>query len=152
MSKRSLNILVLAIVLGLLWPVSVTAQKLTSLITTANGQGTVKSNTESYDLTGVLVILREDGTASITLFAGLQLYMQADWSVGDDLSQGVDLKITGGVVAGNAVGTGKLFLNKDKSIRALNFEAKSTSDTTVIVEFVAGEKSKSSTSLNLERF
>ena len=138
-----LNTLVLAILLGLVWPVSVAAQKLTSLTTTANGQGTLTSNSDKYDVTGVLVILREDGTAAITLFSGLQLYLQGQWSVGEDLKDGIDLKITGGVVAGNAVGTGKLFLRKDKSIRSLNFEAEATSGTLIKVDFVAGEKSKS---------
>ncbi len=104
-----------------MFPVSGAAQKITSLQTTAKGQGTLNiSDIDKHKITSVLVILKENGEAELTLYTELQLAAKGTWSVGKTLSQGVDLKITGGIVNGGGTGTGKLLLRRDgKSIKKL---------------------------------
>jgi hypothetical protein len=106
--------IVLAIVLCLALPATTVAQRIVSLQSLAHGTGTLVMNGEEYKITGVLVILRENGDAEFTLFTYMQLYGQGRWSVGKDLSQGIDLKITGGVFKNekDAKGMGKLFARR----------------------------------------
>jgi hypothetical protein len=86
----------------------------------------------------VVVTLRENGEAEIVVVTDMQLFARGRWTKPTDLSQGIALKITGGTVAGNAKGSGKLFLRPDgKSIDKLNFEAKSSARSKVTVDFVA---------------
>jgi len=90
----------------------------------------------------VLVILKEGGKADLTFYADLQLAAQGIWSIDKSLEEGINLKITGGVVSGNATGTGKLFLRKDgKSIDKLNIKATSADGSNVTVDFVADKDS-----------
>src|SRR5258705_8722569 len=97
MRKTISIILGLAILLWLALPASTFAQRIVSLQSLAHGTGTLVMDGEEYKVTGVLVILRENGEAEFTLFTDMQLYGQGQWSAGKDLSQGIDLKITGGV-------------------------------------------------------
>ncbi len=76
-----------------------------------------------FKVSNVVVKLREDGTGEFTLITDLQLFVQCTWSAPAGLSQGVDLKITGGTSAGDAQGSGKLMLRPDgKAIASLSFE------------------------------
>jgi hypothetical protein len=103
------------------------SQALTSLLATARGQGTLTVGREVFKITNVVVKLKEDGTGEITLVTDFQLFVTCTWSATADLSQGVDLKITGGTNPGSAQGSGKLFLRPDgKSIASLSMEGMST--------------------------
>jgi hypothetical protein len=133
---------VFATLLVLLMSAPAIAQRITSLTTTAKGHGTVNiSDIDKHTINGVLVILKENGEAEITLYADMQLYGQGTWSAPEDLSQGIDLKITGGVVSGNANGTGKLFLRADrKSIDRLTITATTADGSKIQLQFTAEEK------------
>ena len=99
-------------------------QKLTSLLANAHGKGTLTVADEVYKVTNVVVKLDEDGTGEITLVSNLQLFVQCTWSAPPDLSQGIDLKITGGISIGSAEGSGKLLLRPDgKEIASLSMDA-----------------------------
>lgn len=125
--------------MALLLSVVTVAQKITSLNTSAKGKGTITvSDLDKHEITSVLVILKEGGEADLTFYADLQLAAQGTWSIGKSLEEGINLKITGGVVSGNATGTGKLFLRKDgKSIDKLHIESTSADGSKVTVDFVA---------------
>ena len=140
MRKTISIILGLAIVLWLALPASTFAQRIVSLQSLAHGTGTLITDGDEYKITGVLVILRENGDAEFTLFTDIQLYGQGQWSAGKDLSQGIDLKITGGVL-NDAKGIGKLFLRADgKSIATLAMQGGSNTGGKFVVSFVAEDK------------
>ena len=115
------------------------AQKITSLVTTAKGRGTLTTTDSSKrKINAVGAILREGGEAQITIFTDLQLSAQGRWTANDDLRKGIDLQITGGIVTGNATGAGKLFLREDgKSISKLLIQAKTPTGGKVAIEFTA---------------
>jgi len=143
MRKTISIILGLAIALWLALPASTGAQRIVSLQSLAHGKGTLVTDGDEYKINGVLVILRENGDAEFTLFTDMQLYEQGRWSVGKDLSQGIDLQITGGVFKNekNAKGTGKLFLRADgKSIATLTMHGASNTGGRFEVGFVAENK------------
>jgi hypothetical protein len=99
-------------------------QNLKSLLANAHGKGTLTVGDEVYKVTNVVVKLDEDGTGEITLVTNLQLFVQCTWSAPADLSQGIDLKITGGISVGSAEGSGKLLLRQDgKEIASLSMGA-----------------------------
>ena len=135
MKTRLTTTLALATLLGLLLSVETAAQKVTSLNTTAKGQGTITSKIDKHDITAVLVILKENGEANLTFYTDLQLSAQGTWSEGR--YQTINLKITGGIVSGNATGNGKLYLRPDKSINKLSIQAASADGGKTAVEFVA---------------
>ena len=124
-------------------PTPAATQKLTSLTATAKGQGTITVTDPGVEerkrpLHSVVVTLRENGEVEIVIVTDMQLMAQGRWTKPSDLSKGINLKITGGTVAGNAKGSGKLFLRPDgKTIDKLNFEVKSQARSKVTVEFVA---------------
>src|ERR1051325_138005 len=65
----------------------------------------------------------------ITLFTDLQLFAQGQWSPPVDVVNGISLKISGGVVDGNAVGSGTLFLSADsKSLSSSTFKPKTVGE------------------------
>jgi hypothetical protein len=131
-----------AIVLWLALPAATVAQRIVSLESLAHGKGTLVMNGDEYKITGVLVVLKENGEAEFTLFTDMQLYGQGQWSAGKDLSQGIDLKITGGVVK-DAKGTGKLFLRADgKSIATLAMQGATNTGGKFEVGFVADDKNE----------
>lgn len=132
-----------AIVLWLELPASTVAQRIVSLQSLAHGTGTLVTDGDEYKITGVLVVLKKNGEAEFTLFTDIQLYVQGYWSVGKDLSQGIDLKITGGVGKGDAKGAGKLFLRADgKSISTLAMQGASNTGGKFSVSFVAKDKNE----------
>jgi hypothetical protein len=144
LNTRILLTFAFALMLAFLLPGIASAQELKSLEATAKGQGTIESRVDKHHINAVLVILRENGDASITLYADLQLSATGRWSLGKSLSEGINLEITGGIVSGNAAGAGKLFLRSDvKSIDRLMINAQSTGGATIKVEFVA-DKSENS--------
>jgi hypothetical protein len=114
-------------------------QGITSLAATANGKGTLTVGKEVFEVTTVLVKLKEDSTGDLTLVTDLQLFITCTWSSPTDLSKGIDLKITGGLSAGSGQGSGKLFLKPDgKSIASLAFEAMSnTAKRKIKLDFTA---------------
>ncbi len=141
-AKLLTGFILLVALLGWL-PATAAIQKLTSLTATAKGQGTITVTNPGVEerkrpLHSVVVTLRENGEAEIVVITDMQLMAQGRWTKPSDLSQGINLKITGGTVANNAKGTGKLFLKPDgKTIDKLNFEVKSQARSKVTVEFVA---------------
>src|SRR5262245_968412 len=118
MKKKATKALAGAGIAVLILSVVAMAQKVTSLTTTAKGHGTLTTTDASKrKINAVGAILREGGEAQITIFTDLQLSAQGRWTANDDVRKGIDLEITGGIVTGNATGTGKLFLREDgKSI------------------------------------
>jgi hypothetical protein len=113
-------------------------QRITSFTGTAKGQGTLIAGRESSKINSVTINLKENGDADITLFTDLQLLATGQWSASDDAAKGIALKITGGVVEGNATGSGTLFLSSDgKSISKLSIQAKGRGSRKVAVQFVA---------------
>src|SRR5258705_1569964 len=113
-------------------------QRLTSLLANARGQGTLTVGKEVFKVSHVVVKLKEDGTGEITLVTDLQLFVTCTWSA-DDLSTGIDLKITGGTNSGSVQGSGKLFLRPDgKSIASPTMDGMSpTVKRKVQLNFVA---------------
>lgn len=109
-----------------------------SLLATANGKGTLTVGKEEFKVTSVVVKLKEDGVAEITLVTDLQLFVTGTWSKAADSGE-IDLKITGGQTGGGAQGSGKLFLRPDaKSIDRLTIEGMSnTVKRKIRLEFVA---------------
>ncbi len=125
-------------------------QAITSLTATAKGQGTItvsdpQAPANKRRVNSVVVTLREGGEAEIVIVTDIQLTARGIWTAPSDPSKGISLKITGGVVSGNAKGSGKLFLRSDnKSIDRLNFEVKSLGRSKVTVNFVADKDATSS--------
>ena len=115
------------------------AQEHASLLATANGKGTLTVGKEEFKVTSVVVKLKEDGTAEITLVTDLQLFVTGTWSKAADSDESIDLKITGGQTGGGAQGSGTLLLRPGaKSIDRLTIEGMSnTVKRKVRLEFVA---------------
>lgn len=143
MKSRLLQGFVLIIALLTWMPSPAATQKLTSLTATAKGQGSITvtdpgAAERKRPLYSVVVTLRENGDAEIVVVTDMQLMARGRWTKPTDLTQGIALKITGGTVANNAKGKGKLFLRPDgKTIDKLNFEATSSARSKVTVDFVA---------------
>jgi len=127
--------LLASVVVILIFATAAQAQKITSLTTEAKGQGTITTTLDKKKISAVLVTLKEDGAAQISLFTDMQLLAEGTWS--QSSNQTIDLKITGGIVTGNSAGSGKLQLRKDNSIKKLSLKAKSINNGAVTVEFVA---------------
>jgi hypothetical protein len=144
MTTRVIKTLAGASLVVLLISIASQAQKITSLISTAKGRGTLTTTDSSKrKINAVGAILREGGEAQITIFTDLQLSAQGRWTANDDLRKGIDLQITGGIVTGNATGTGKLFLREDgKSISSLSIQAKTPTGGKVKIEFTASPEQK----------
>lgn len=144
MKSKLVGVVVVLIIALLVWlPAPSSTQKINSLTATAKGQGTITvtdpgAPERKRPLNSVVVTLRENGDAEIVVITDMQLFARGRWTKPADLSQGIALKITGGTVANNAKGSGKLFLRPDgKTIDKLNFEAKSNARSKVTVDFVA---------------
>ncbi|HEU4432446.1 MAG TPA: hypothetical protein VFR51_03565 [Pyrinomonadaceae bacterium] len=143
MKLKLVQVLVLAIALLAWIPAPAQTQKLTSLTASAKGEGTITVTNPGVEerkrpLYSVVVTLRQNGDAEIVVITDMQLVARGRWTKPADLSQGIALKITGGTVANNAKGSGKLYLRPDgKTIDKLNFDATSTARSKVTVSFVA---------------
>jgi hypothetical protein len=128
--------------------IATTPQTVTSLTANAKGQGTVTisdpenpNGNRTHSVNSVVVTLRENGDAEIVLVSTMQLLARGRWTAPSEAGKGISLKITGGIVTGNAKGSGKLFLRSDnKSIDRLNFDAKGIGRSKVTVAFVADKE------------
>lgn len=119
-------------------PISGHAQQEESTTVYAKGHGSMVSTVEERKIAAVLVVLRPNGTAVITLISDLQLQAEAQWSASKSFPQEIELKITGGELSGNWSGSGKLVLNNDgKSIKELLMKGKSFDGRDLTVTFVA---------------
>jgi len=129
---------VLTLLTVLAMPSLASPQGLTSLLATANGKGMLTVGREEFKVTSVVVKLKEDGTAEITVITDLQLFVTGTWSNAADPGEGIDLKITGGAT-GNIEGSGKLLLRPDgKSIASLKIDGMSpTAKRKIQLNFVA---------------
>ena len=114
-------------------------QALTSLSANARGQGTLTIGRETMKIYSIVAQLKEDGTGEIILVTDLTLFVNCTWTVPADLTNGIELKVTGGTSAGGATGSGKLFLKPDgKSIASLSMQGSSnTSKRKIKIDFVA---------------
>lgn len=113
-------------------------QRISSFTELAKRQGTLTVGDETYKITGVWINLKQDGEAEITLYTSLQVFVKGQWSASDDGTKEVALKITGGIVDGNAAGTGTLSLHSEgKSINELSFQVQSGGNRRAVVKFVA---------------
>jgi hypothetical protein len=95
-------------------PASAQSQETQSMTAFAKGHGSIVSAVDDRKISAVLVVLRQNGEALITLYSDLQLQVQGTWSVSDSAPQEIQLKINGGELAGNASGSGKLLLSNDR--------------------------------------
>jgi hypothetical protein len=119
-------------------PTSTQGQNVDSLTAVANGHGVITNAVEERKFTGVVAVLRQDGTVVITLISDLQLQAQGTWSASDSSPEEILLKITGGELSGSATGTGKLLLSNDrKSIKELAIKGRLFDGREIAVTFVA---------------
>jgi hypothetical protein len=143
MKAKLVQVAVSIVALFACMPAPAQTPKITSLTATAKGEGTITVTDPGVEerkrpLYSVVVTLRSNGDAEIVVVTDMQLVARGRWTKPSDLSQGIALKITGGTVANNAKGTGKLYLRPDgKTIDKLNFDATSTARSKVTVSFVA---------------
>jgi hypothetical protein len=109
------------------------------LVLTANGKGTIKVGSESFQVTSVVVKLGEDGKLEITLVSEITFFVSGKWKVASESPKTYDLDITGSMTGGGAKGTGKLVLRADgTSIDHLTAQGGSTtSSRKVFIDFVA---------------
>ena|SRR5215475_2922561 len=113
-------------------------QKPKSLMATAKGKGTIKVGREEFPLHSVVLKLKEDGNLELTLVSEITVFFEGTWSCDDDLTKGIDLKISP-TATGSTQGAGKVFLRDDgKSIARMNLQASNKfRKTNVEVQFVA---------------
>jgi hypothetical protein len=114
------------------------SQELQTLTLKAKGHGAITLALEEQKIAAALVVLRRNGTMLVTVCADLQLQAEGTWSVSDTSPEEVLLKITGGVVTGDVIGSGKLLLSKDrKSFEQLIIDAKTPDGREIKVTFTA---------------
>ena len=137
---RPFNAVLLVLVAGFLVAVSAQSQQLESLTATAKGHGMINSEIDNREITSALVVLRQNGTALISVTAELQLQAQGTWKASDSSPDEILLKITGGVLKGEMTGSGKLLLTSDrKSFRQLAVNVKTIDDREITVTFAADD-------------
>ena len=120
-----MSTLLLLLFAGFFLPVSVQSQKLESLTATAKGHGLITSAIDELEITSALVVLRENGTVLIVIYADLQLQAEGTWKASASSPEEILLKITGGVLKGEMTGPGKLLLTSDrKSFEELTINVK----------------------------
>ena len=135
---RPWNVVLLVLFAGFLLPVSAHSQELESLILTAKGHGKMSSVVEDRKITSALVVLRQNGTVLITVTADVLLQAEGTWKASASSAQEIDLKITGGAVKGEVIGSGKLLLTSDrKSMKELTITLTSSDGQEISVTFVA---------------
>ena len=138
--KRPYKALLLVLFAGFLLPVSAQSVDLESLIVSATGHGKLSSVVEERKITSALVVLRQNGTVLITVTADLQLQAEGTWKATASSPEEIVLKITGGAVKGEVIGSGKLLLTSDrKSMKELTLKVTATNGQEVSVTFVADD-------------
>ena len=135
---RPYNAMLLVLFAGFLLPVSAQPQELESLTATAKGRGVISSAVDEREITSALVVLRQNGTALIVLYADLQLQAEGNWSTSASSPEEILLKVTGGVLKGELTGSGKLLLTSDrKSFKELTINVRLADGQEVTVTFIA---------------
>ena len=136
---RPYNAVLLVLFAGFLLAVSVQSQQLESLTATAKGHGMINSEIDKREITSALVVLRQNGTALISVTAELQLQAEGTWKASASPDE-ILLKITGGVLKGEMTGSGKLLLTSDrKSFRQLAVKVKTIDGREITVTFAADD-------------
>jgi hypothetical protein len=121
------------------------SQELETLTLTAKGHGAITLASEERKITAALVVLRPNGTMMVTVCADLQLQAEGTWSASDTSPEEILLKITGGALTGDLIGSGRLLLSKDrKSFEQLTIDAKTADGREVKVTFTADAVDESS--------
>ena len=116
---------------------SAQSQQLQSLIVTAKGHGKISSALDEQAITSAVVVLRHNGTFLVTVTADLQLLAEGTWNAPSSPQQ-IVLKITGGAVKGEVIGSGKLLLTDDrKSIKELEINLTLADGQDISVTFAA---------------
>ncbi|HWP54049.1 MAG TPA: hypothetical protein VN476_07915 [Pyrinomonadaceae bacterium] len=119
-------------------PVHAQSQAQESIRAFAKGHGSIVSTMEERSFSAVLVVLRPNGEAVITLFSDLQLQAQGTWSANASSPDEIQLKITGGELNGNISGTGKLLLIDDRtSLKELTIKGKTFDGREMTLKFTA---------------
>jgi hypothetical protein len=137
---RFWNALVMLLFAGFFLPVFAQSQDAESLIVTAKGHGEISVRVEKRKITAALVVLRKDSTVMITVTTDLQLQLQGTWKANIASPEEIALKITGGAVADDLDGSGKLVLTSDrKSLKELTINAKSADGQEITVTFAADD-------------
>jgi len=132
------NVLLLILFARGFLPVSAQSQKSEPLTAAAKGHGTISSAVDELKITSALVVLREDGTVLITVCAEMQLQAEGTWKASKSSPDEILLNITGGVVKGEMIGSGKLLLSSDrKSFRQLAVNVKTADGREIKVAFAA---------------
>jgi hypothetical protein len=128
----------LVLLAGFLLPVSAQSGELDSLIVMANGHGKLSSVVDERKITSALIVLRQNGTVLVTVTADLLLQAEGTWKATASSPEEIDLKITGGAVKGEVIGSGKLLLTSDrKSMNELTINLTSSDGQEISVTFVA---------------
>lgn len=123
---------------GFLLPVCAQSQESEPLIIKAKGHGKLSSVVDDRQITAALVVLRQNGTALITVTADLLLQADGTWKATASSPEEIVLKITGGAVKGEVIGSGKLLLTEDrKSMKELTINLRSAEGQDISVTFVA---------------
>jgi len=135
---RPYNAVLLVLFAGFLLPVSAQSGELEPLIISAKGHGKLSSVVEERKITSALVVLRQNGTALITVTADLQLQAEGTWKATASSSEEIVLKITGGALRGEVIGSGKLLLTGDrKAMKELTINLRASDGQELSVTFVA---------------
>ena len=135
---RPYNAVLLVLLAGFLLPVSAQSGELESLIISAKGHGKMSLVADERKITSALVVLRQNGTALITVTADLQLQAEGTWKATASSPEEIVLKITGGATKGEVIGSGKLLLTSDrKSMKELTINVTSADGLEISVTFVA---------------
>jgi len=134
---RPYNAALLVLLAGFL-PVSAQSGESESRIISAKGHGKLSLIVDERKITSALVVLRQNGTALITVTADLQLLAEGTWQATASSPEEIVLKITGGAVKGEVIGSGKLLLTSDrKSMKELTINVRSSDGQEISVTFVA---------------
>lgn len=135
---RPYNAVLLVLLAGFLLPVSAQSQESEPLIIKAKGHGKMSSVVDERKITSALVVLRQNGTVLVTVTADLQLLAEGTWTATASSPEEIVLKITGGAVKGEVIGSGKLLLTGDrKSMKELTINLRSSDGQEISVTFVA---------------
>jgi len=140
---RPCNAHLLMLLAGFVLPVSAQSQELDSLIVGAKGHGMITSEVDKQKITSALVVLRNNESVLITVTADLQVLAEGTWKASASSPEEILLKITGGAVKGEVIGSGKLLLTSDrKSIKELTINLDSSGGE-ISVTFVADDSEPS---------
>ena len=141
---RPNNAVLLVLFTGFLLSVSAQTQESQPLIVKAKGHGQISLAVDDRQITAALVVLRPNGTALITVTADILLQAQGTWKATAGSPREIDLKITGGAVEGEVIGSGKLLLASDrKAMKELTVDLRSSDGQDISVTFVAEDSEPS---------